>query len=217
MDSKQTRLANLRQLIKREGAVSQLALRLQISPIYIYRVLDGKFTIGDSMARKIEDAYSFPSGWMDMHHEGGESESKILPTLETVIRAPASAETETPPLSRVPVIPQAVPPQVASPATEPAIDIPAAPIATPTAVPTAVTPSPATLAPARSEDDHRDRLILSIINALDRMLVANGLQLSDVERARLLMKAAETILDSSANPRSSNPSPKPVLKVTGPS
>lgn len=215
MDNKQTRLANLRQLIKREGAVSQLALRLQISPIYIYRVLDGKFTIGDSMARKIEDAYGFPAAWMDTHHEGGEGDARSLPTLESVVRAPASVERDPPPLGWTSLpqvgLPQVVPSQEV-PQPEPTAVISPAPVPPPV-VPTSITPAPA--ATARGEDDNRDRLMLSVINALDRILVANGLQLSDLERARLLMKAAETILDSSANHRS--PSPKPVLKVTGPS
>lgn len=84
MEVKQARLANLRALIEREGAVSQLALRLQISPIYIYRVLDGKFNVGDSMARKIEEAYKRPVGWMDVLHKGAVSTrraAKEVPTL----------------------------------------------------------------------------------------------------------------------------------------
>lgn len=220
MDNKQTRLANLRQLIKREGAVSQLALRLQISPIYIYRVLDGKFTIGDSMARKIEDAYGFPAGWMDAYHEGGEGDARILPTLESVVRAPAGLEQEPSPLAWG-SSPPAVPPQTLAPQDiaqpEPAAVISATPIAPPAAVPTPISPASANSAVPRGEEESRDRLMLSVINALDRIIVANGLQLSDLERARLLMKAAETILDSSANNRSSSPSAKPVLKVTGPS
>jgi len=210
MDSKQTRLANLRQLIKREGAVSQLALRLQISPIYIYRVLDGKFTIGDSMARKIEDAYGFPAGWMDVHHDGGEPEPRALPTLESMVRAPATLEQDQDTVSPPP---QAAPsPPFSSPEQQAPVATPMV-MATPTPVPTPIG-SPA---PPKAEDDSRDRLIFSIINALDRMLIANGLQLSDLERARLLMKAAETILDSGSSNRNAGAGPKPVLKVTGPS
>lgn len=217
MESKQTRLANLRQLIKREGAVSQLALRLQISPIYIYRVLDGKFTIGDSMARKIEDAYGFPAGWMDVHHDDGETEARVLPTLETVVRAPTGMESETPPPPVSRVQPQVAAPQILPPQERVPVPAPAVGSTSPVPVPTPITPASPTAALARDEDDHRNRLIFSVINALDRMLVANGLQLSDLERARLLMKAAETILDSSASNRSTGPGPKPVLKVTGPS
>lgn len=214
MDSKQTRLANLRQLIKREGAVSQLALRLQISPIYIYRVLDGKFTIGDSMARKIEDAYGFPAGWMDMHHDGGEPETRSLPTLESIVRTPTNFEPEppVPPPTRFASPPVASVPSLTTQEQQTSAPEPAA-IATPISVPAPV----ASVPPPKVEDDGRDRLIVSVINALDRIVVANGLQLSDLERARLLMKAAETILDSGSSNRSTGPGPKPVLKVTGPS
>lgn len=212
MDSKQTRLANLRQLIKREGAVSQLALRLQISPIYIYRVLDGKFTIGDSMARKIEDAYGYPAGWMDMHHDGGEPETRSLPTLESIVRAPTNFESEppAPPTRFTP--PQVAPvPSLTAQEQQASVPEPAA-MATPTPVPTPMASTP----PPKVEDNGRERLIVSVINALDRIVVANGLQLSDLERARLLMKAAETILDSGSSNRNTGPGPKPVLKVTGP-
>lgn len=211
MESKQTRLANLRQLIKREGAVSQLALRLQISPIYIYRVLDGKFNIGDSMARKIEDSYGFPSGWMDVHHEGGEGESRAVPTLEAAVRPPAGIDAAPPP-ARIPLplerAPTEAPWATATPVTPSVV--------APGPVPAAVPPAPVSGSPTRAEEEGKDRLIVSIINALDRMLVANGLELSDLERARLLMKAAETILDGGAGTRSTGTAPKPVLKVTGP-
>jgi hypothetical protein len=195
MESKQTRLANLRQLIKREGAVSQLALRLQISPIYIYRVLDGKFNIGDSMARKIEDAYGYPGGWMDAYHGGGEHEDTALPTLEVAVRSP---------LVQQPIIPEPLltPPEPPEPPQRAAEEAAAA----------------VSLAEAShtADDASKARLISQLIAALDRVLASNGTQMTDLEKARLLMKAAETILDSGTGSRPTSSPSRPVLKVSGP-
>ena len=65
MDLSQNRLANLRKLIEQEGSVGNLARRLQISPIYIYHVIEGNFSIGDAMARKIEQVFKYKPGQMD--------------------------------------------------------------------------------------------------------------------------------------------------------
>lgn len=147
MEVKQIRLANLRALIEREGAVSQLALRLQISPIYIYRVLDGKFNVGDSMARKIEDAYERPMGWMDnLHNQAGSSRraAREIPTL-----------TDT-----------AIQPD--KPAPEEQIE----------------------------ESDPMEAVIERVLETLDVELNNVGGPLSENDKAKILMRAAERLLDN---------------------
>jgi plasmid maintenance system antidote protein VapI len=207
MQNKQVRLANLRQLIKREGAVSQLALRLQISPIYIYRVLDGKFNIGDSMAIKIEDAYGYPPGWMDaFHNSDGEDEAHV-PTLETVQRVPSSVDGLRPAAApTAEFLPPATTP-------EPALNRPLAAASMPAPAPQR---APAPVASERGSDDEiRQRILSSIINTMDRLLVANNMDMSDLEKARMLMKAAETVLDGGGSARSSPAgSQKPALKIS---
>lgn len=149
MDVKQIRLSNLRALIEKEGAVSQLALRLQISPIYIYRVLDGKFTVGDSMARKIEDAYNQQAGWMDILH------GKQLSIQNSKIAAPLTTLTDSiQPVSKV--TPQEEVPPISSPFSE---------------------------------------LVPRLLSFLDNELGAQGQKLTELEKAKLLMKAAEKLLD----------------------
>ena len=213
MQNKQVRLANLRQLIKREGAVSQLALRLQISPIYIYRVLDGKFNIGDSMAIKIEDAYGYPPGWMDAFHNGeGENEAHV-PTLEAVQRVTTSSVDGLRPAA--PHAHAAAPTaEFSPPATpEPALNRPITTASMPAPTPQS---APAPVAAERGSDDEiRQRILSSIINTMDRLLVANNMDMSDLEKARMLMKAAETVLDGSGSARSSpSGSQKPALKIS---
>lgn len=212
MQNKQVRLANLRQLIKREGAVSQLALRLQISPIYIYRVLDGKFNIGDSMAIKIEDAYGYPQGWMDAFHNGDGEDEAHLPTLEAAQRVTPSVDGLRPAVSRA----HAATPlaEFSPPVTpEPALNRPitAASMSAP-----APQSAPAPVAAERGSDDEiRQRILSSIINTMDRLLVANNMDMSDLEKARMLMKAAETVLDGSGSARSSSSaSQKPAFKIS---
>ncbi len=147
MEVKQIRLANLRALIEREGAVSQLALRLQISPIYIYRVLDGKFNVGDSMARKIEDAYERPMGWMDnLHNQSGSSRraEREIPTL---------TDTAT---------------QSEKPAPEEQIE----------------------------ESDPMEAVIERVLEILDVELNNVGGPVSENDKAKILMRAAERLLDN---------------------
>lgn len=77
----QVRLTNLRWLIRQEGSVTQLATKLTISPIYIFNVLDGQFTIGDALARKIESIYGYSRGWMDGSNDIKISAEPVVPVL----------------------------------------------------------------------------------------------------------------------------------------
>lgn len=210
MEIKDIRLANLRQLIKREGAVSQLALRLQISPIYIYRVLDGKFTIGDSMARKIEDAYQHPHGWMDriQHYEG--TDASVLPPVPG--REPYRARTNLPP--------------AAYRAEHAAMSQGTVPKASPVNSGAGAMPAMSGSAQSILGDGHDNtqilRLIMGIIRALERLVAANRVKLTDAEKAKLLMKAAEKILADRSQTASApsgtqegkEPNPKNVRKIS---
>lgn len=221
MPNKHVRLANLRQLIKREGAVSQLALRLQISPIYIYRVLDGKFNIGDSMARKIEDSYGFPPHWMDAAHEDDEEAQAHIPTLETIEheRALAPRRDERRPAvllsDAVPLPATAEAPVRSAPVLTPAAAVFPAAAPTPSTPVHEAKPTSAVSPPERTiEEDPRQRIVATLVNTLDRLLVSYNLDLSDLEKARILMKAAEAVLDSSNASRAPGASPKSVVKIS---
>jgi hypothetical protein len=203
MQNREIRLANLRHLIKREGAVSQLALRLQISPIYIYRVLDGKFNIGDSMARKIEDSYGYTSSWMDADHGHDED---FLPDVPTLI----SPESEGF--------------QVGEGARPSSFGVEATPAST-TSVPTNSmgAGSPAGEASSRTRVDVYEHLIVSLTNTVDRMLDAHGVELSANDKAKLVMQVAQRILDNSRTgtaqqaqqiSAASPIQPRPVLKIS---
>lgn len=220
MQNKQIRLNNLRHLIKREGAVSQLALRLQISPIYIYRVLDGKFNIGDSMARKIEDAYGFPLGWMDSPQgdlAGPEPEVPVL-GVEQRVEPPRAEVADERPAAPAGVT-EGLRPKLAEPTRA---QPPKAPVRPAAAVAPAVPesrPVPEKPVPAAAEgegeipDTLNERIVMGLINTLNRILAAHGLEVSDMEKAKLLMKVAEKILDQK-KPSSGNDGQKPFLKIS---
>ncbi len=89
----QARLTNLRWLIRQEGSVTQLAAKLTISPIYIFNVLDGQFTIGDALARKIEGIYGYSRGWMDGSNDIKISAEAVVPVL-TLDQARQPAQNE---------------------------------------------------------------------------------------------------------------------------
>ena len=77
----QSRMTNLRWLIRQEGSVSRLATKLAISPIYIFNVLDGQFSVGDSLARKIEGTFGYPLGWMDGSGDINLDSEAVVPIL----------------------------------------------------------------------------------------------------------------------------------------
>lgn len=209
MQNREVRLANLRHLIKREGAVSQLALRLQISPIYIYRVLDGKFNIGDSMARKIEDAYGFVSSWMDIDHGHDEEFAPDVPTL-------VSAEPDA--IRSVNNGPRG--PAVSSDPLEEAV--PSAFAGHEQQVQPSSSPLPLGEGAFAGRADVYERLVVSLTNTVDRMLDAHGVDLSVSDKARLIMQVAQRILDNgkmgnaptAASHAGGSLPPRPVLKIS---
>ncbi|WP_150664620.1 hypothetical protein [Pandoraea commovens] len=76
MDINEIRLTNLRGLADRAGGRPALAARMEMS----YQLLQnyiGKTPIkriGDKTARRAEDVFGLPHGWMDMRHD----EAKIV-------------------------------------------------------------------------------------------------------------------------------------------
>lgn len=209
MQNREVRLANLRHLIKREGAVSQLALRLQISPIYIYRVLDGKFNIGDSMARKIEDAYGFASSWMDIDHGHDEEFAPDVPTL-------VSAEPDA--IRSVNNAPRG------SGASSDTLEPPPASTGSGLETQVSVPPSSFPLGEGAfaGRADVYERLVASLTNTVDRMLDAHGVDLSVSDKARLIMQVAQRVLDNgklgnasaTASHAAGSLPPRPVLKIS---
>lgn len=200
MQNREIRLANLRHLIKREGAVSQLALRLQISPIYIYRVLDGKFNIGDSMARKIEDSYGYNSSWMDADHGHDED---FLPDVPTLITPESDGF------------------QVGQGVRPTSYGVEATPASTTSApVDSASAGSTVGDSSSRARVGVYEHLIVSLTNTVDRMLDAHGVELTANDKAKLVMQVAQRILDNSRTGTAQQVSiaspiqPRPVLKIS---
>ena len=70
MDVKKTRIENMEVLAKQAGSVSALARMLGISPNYLYQLRSGSGdrTMGDRIARQIEEVMGKDYGWMDQRH-----------------------------------------------------------------------------------------------------------------------------------------------------
>lgn len=70
MDAKEIRAANLRKLITEHGSIANLSQCVDTNPSYISQILSEKHpaTVGDKLARKIEQSLGKPHGWMDREH-----------------------------------------------------------------------------------------------------------------------------------------------------
>lgn len=80
MDIKQIRLRNLRSLISESGTIANLARLSETAPAYLSQILNSLPTstgkprsVGDKLARKLEQALTRPYGWMDKDHEGSDN------------------------------------------------------------------------------------------------------------------------------------------------
>ena len=76
MDIKQIRLSNLRTLISESGTIANLARLSETAPAYLSQILNSLPTstgkprsVGDKLARKLEQALNKSYGWMDKDHE----------------------------------------------------------------------------------------------------------------------------------------------------
>jgi transcriptional regulator with XRE-family HTH domain len=70
---KETRFANLRRLLAGFGGKKkEFASKLDVDPPYLSQVLSKKRNIGDTLARRAEDAFGKPVGWMDKIHPNNE-------------------------------------------------------------------------------------------------------------------------------------------------
>lgn len=70
MDVKDIRRINLLSMIRKEGTAKGLAARVNTAAAYISQILSSKTKaqVGSSLARRIEEAYNLPFGWMDVSH-----------------------------------------------------------------------------------------------------------------------------------------------------
>lgn len=71
MDSKTIRLKNLKSLINEIGTAAALAEKINASPSQISQIVAPKAirSLGDALARRIEEAFRKPHGWMDQIHD----------------------------------------------------------------------------------------------------------------------------------------------------
>lgn len=68
MDNKQIRAQNFRALMAGFEKDADFADYIGMSPGQVSLIKNGHNRIGDSIARKVERAFSKPPGWMDTHH-----------------------------------------------------------------------------------------------------------------------------------------------------
>lgn len=79
MDIKQIRLRNLRSLIAESGTIANLARMSETAPAYLSQILNSLPTstgkprsVGDKLARKLEQALHKSYGWMDKDHDNSD-------------------------------------------------------------------------------------------------------------------------------------------------
>jgi len=78
MDNKAIRRQNLINLINQFGTIKALAEFAEMSDSHISQIKGGTSKIGDKLARKIEQKFSKPVGWIDTRHGTGTSEDPAV-------------------------------------------------------------------------------------------------------------------------------------------
>lgn len=102
IDSKSIRKRNLTALIELYGSQNALAEAVDTAPAYISQILSdkSKASIGDALARKIEQKLGKPHGWMDVDHnaeaassvnESQASYTALAPELQELLAAAKAA------------------------------------------------------------------------------------------------------------------------------
>ena len=93
MDIKQIRLRNLRILIGEAGTIANLARLSKTAPAYLSQILNSLPTstgrprsVGDKLARKLEEAMDKPYGWMDRVNDG--ENDKTSAAVDTINYVP---------------------------------------------------------------------------------------------------------------------------------
>jgi len=78
MTAEEIRLKNLKALVEEHGSIVAVANRAETAPAYISQILNrvksrtGKERdVGADLARKLEDGFGKPRGWMDTDHDNG--------------------------------------------------------------------------------------------------------------------------------------------------
>jgi hypothetical protein len=79
----QTRLKNARWLVEQVGGVPNFAARMGTTRQYIHHIAGAKpiKNIGNHMARRIEEVFEMPLGWMDVDHD---NQGAVKPSEGTV-------------------------------------------------------------------------------------------------------------------------------------
>lgn len=80
METKDIRLQNLLQLAKGYGKVHEFCSAVEISPSYFSQLKGRVKTIGDSIARRIEEKLKLPRGYMDLVHDGQTAPTDDVPS-----------------------------------------------------------------------------------------------------------------------------------------
>jgi len=104
MDIKQIRLSNLRTLIDEAGTIAALARKTGTAPAYLSQILNrlpsasgSARTLGDKLARKLENAMGKAFGWMDKDHQSDSIDTiHYVPLLqrEDLEEVPSRANSE---------------------------------------------------------------------------------------------------------------------------
>ena len=86
------RVQNLRNLLQKHGSVTAISKRLNISPIHLYRILQGKMPLRDVMARRIELVCLLPPGALDESSQKQEDVDVPMLSLTQRITNPVQAK-----------------------------------------------------------------------------------------------------------------------------
>lgn len=78
------RLLNLKALIAQEGTIAAVAEKSNTSPAYLSQIINSvpsstgtPRSIGNGLARKIEEGFFFKKGWMDAPHDSDEPNQRL--------------------------------------------------------------------------------------------------------------------------------------------
>lgn len=77
MDIKEIRLANLLSLAQRHGQDIDFCKRIEMNPSYLPQLKSRLKTIGDKVARRVEEKLGLQRGYMDVSHEPTELPDKL--------------------------------------------------------------------------------------------------------------------------------------------
>lgn len=86
MENKEIRLINLRRLLRENKTAAALAYAAGTNPAYISQILShkSKGSLGNKLARRLEQAGNKPKGWLDTLHDGDDKLQQSVQNIPLV-------------------------------------------------------------------------------------------------------------------------------------